>query len=50
MSAISDNPGFMALMTRHRAWLTGPMDGHYGTPELFERGLRRARRDVMPAA
>jgi len=50
MSAISNNPGFMALMTRHRAWLTDPVDGHYGTPELFERGLRNPRRDGMPAA
>lgn len=50
MSAISNNLGFMALMTRHRVWLTGPMDGHHGTPELFEQGLRRALRDVMPAA
>lgn len=50
MSAISNNPDFVALMTHHRAWLTGPMDGHEGTPELFEQGLRRALRDAMPAA
>lgn len=50
MSAISNDLDFRTLMTRHRAWLTGPMDGHYGTPELIEQGLRKAQRDVMPAA
>lgn len=50
MSAISNNLDFRTLVTRHRAWLTGSVNGHYGTPELIEQGLRRALRDVMPAA
>ncbi len=50
-----DTPFVMEALRR-----TGRYDGiltdgvsmrrYYGTPELFERGLRRALRDVMPAA
>ncbi len=50
MSAISNNLDSMAQMTRHSAWLSGPVNGPCGTPELIAQGLRAAQRDAMPAA
>lgn len=50
MSAISNNLDFRTPVAHHRAWLTSPMNGPGGTPELIAQGLRAAQRDVMPAA
>ena len=50
MSAISNNLDIRTLVTGHRAWLTGPVNGPGGTPELIAQGLRAAQRDAMPAA